>query len=63
VSARSAYRGSTYVLSGAMIVVGIALLVRTAFAGASGIAVGYLIGGGLLAAGILRLALLRRTGA
>jgi hypothetical protein len=61
-SGRGAYRGTTLALSAAMILLGVAALVRTAAAGGDGLAVGYLLGAGLIVAGILRLLVLRRTG-
>jgi hypothetical protein len=45
-----------------MILIGVAALVRTATAGGGGLAVGYLLGIGLIVAGVLRLLVLRRTG-
>jgi hypothetical protein len=59
-SGRSAYRGTTYAFSVVLIAIGALALVRTAIAGGSGLAVGYLLGVGLIAAGVLRLAILRR---
>lgn len=50
-----------YVLSPAMIVLGVAVLIRTAAAGGGGLAVGYLFGLGLIAAGVLRLWIARKT--
>ena len=44
-----------------MIAVGLAALVRTAAAAGLEPAVGYLIGAGLVVAGVLRLVILRRT--
>jgi hypothetical protein len=44
-----------------LIVFGLIVLVRTATAGGSTLAVGYLIGAGLVAAGCLRLWILYRT--
>jgi hypothetical protein len=44
-----------------LMAIGVVVLVRTATSGGSALAVGYLIGGGLLIAGGLRLWLLRRT--
>jgi hypothetical protein len=60
-SGRAAYRGGSFVMSCLMIAIGALALVRTAAAGGSGLAFGYLIGVGLIAAGVLRLLLLRRT--
>src|SRR5262249_19690972 len=57
-----AYRGTTYMLSIAMIAVGVLAILRTAIANPPGIAVGYVLGLGLVAAGVLRIILLRRTG-
>ena len=45
-----------------MILIGIAAIVRTAAAGGGGLAVGYLLGVGLIVAGVLRLLVLRRSG-
>ena len=50
-----------YVLSPAMIVLGVAVLIRTAAAGGGSLAVGYLFGLGLSAAGVLRLWIARKT--
>jgi hypothetical protein len=61
VSGRGIYRGGTFLMNVILMVIGIAVLVRTATAGGSALAVGYLIGGGLLIAGGLRLWLLYRT--
>ena len=61
-SGRSAYRATTMTLSAVMILIGVAALVRTATAGGGGLAVGYLLGIGLIVAGVLRLLVLRRTG-
>ena len=62
VSGRTVYRSGTALMSIALIAIGAAAIVRTAAAGATGPAVGYLLGAGLLAAGVLRLVILRRTG-
>jgi hypothetical protein len=61
VSGRGIYRGGTFALNVILIVFGLVVLVRTAVAGGSSLAVGYLIGAGLVAAGCLRLWILRRT--
>jgi hypothetical protein len=61
VSGRNIYRGGTFLMNLLLMGIGIAVLVRTATSGGSALAVGYLIGGGLLIAGGLRLWLLRRT--
>jgi uncharacterized membrane protein HdeD (DUF308 family) len=61
VSGRQLHRLLTTGLSGLMVLLGIVALVRTAVAGTSGLALGYLIGVGLIAAGVLRLIVLRRT--
>jgi uncharacterized membrane protein HdeD (DUF308 family) len=58
---RDAYRVTTLVFSVALIVLGVAALIRTAVAGGSATALGYVIGLGLLAAGVLRLWVLRKT--
>ena len=60
-SGRSIYRGGTFLMNVALLVIGVAVLVRTASAGGSGLSVGYLIGGGLVIAGALRLWLLKKT--
>jgi uncharacterized membrane protein HdeD (DUF308 family) len=62
VSGRTFYRGTTLTMSAVMILIGIAAVVRTVVAGASGLAVGYLLGIGLIVAGVLRLLVLRRSG-
>jgi hypothetical protein len=60
-SGRGVYRGGTFVMNLILMAIGVVVLVRTATSGGSTLAVGYLIGGGLLVAGGLRLWLLRRT--
>jgi hypothetical protein len=60
-SGRNIYRGGTFAMNLLLIVFGAVVLVRTAIAGGSALAVGYLIGAGLVAAGVLRLWILRRT--
>jgi hypothetical protein len=60
VSGRSLYRGTTFAFSIVLIVLGLIALVRTAVAGGSGLAVGYLLGAGFVAAGVLRIVILRR---
>jgi hypothetical protein len=60
-SGRGIYRGGTFLMNVVLMAIGVAVLVRTATAGGSVLAVGYLIGGGLVIAGALRLWLLRRT--
>jgi uncharacterized membrane protein HdeD (DUF308 family) len=57
---RGAYLGATTVFSVILVVLGVVALVRTILAGASGPAVGYVLGVGLVAAGVLRLIVLRR---
>ena len=54
-------RRLVYVLSPAMIVLGVGVLVRTVAAGAGGVAVGYVFGLGLIAAGVLRLWIARKA--
>ena len=56
----SSMKSATRALSVVLIVLGVALLVVTAAAGGSGLAVGYVFGAGLLLAGALRLYLLSR---
>jgi hypothetical protein len=58
---RGIYRGGTFLMNLVLMGIGVAVLVRTATAGGSAFSVGYLIGGGLLIAGALRLWLLHRT--
>jgi hypothetical protein len=58
---RNAYRGTTWLLSAVLVVLGVVALVRTAFAGGSATALGYIVGLGLVVAGVLRLWVLRRT--
>jgi hypothetical protein len=60
-SGRGIYRGGTLLMNLVLMAIGVAVLVRTVTAGGSALAVGYLIGGGLLIAGGLRLWLLWRT--
>jgi hypothetical protein len=57
---RAAYFGASTVFSVILVVIGVVALVRTILAGASGIAVGYVLGVGLIAAGVLRLIVLRK---
>jgi uncharacterized membrane protein HdeD (DUF308 family) len=57
---RSAYLGATTIFSVILVVIGVVALVRTILAGASGVAVGYVLGVGLIVAGVLRLIVLRR---
>jgi hypothetical protein len=61
VSGRGIYRGGTFAMNLILILIGAVVLVRTATAGGSTLAVGYLIGAGLVVAGGLRLWILRRT--
>jgi uncharacterized membrane protein HdeD (DUF308 family) len=61
VSGRQLHRLLTLGLSALLIVVGIAAVIRTAVAGGSATALGYVLGIGLVVAGILRLYVLRRT--
>ena len=51
---------ATTAMSVVLVVLGALMLVRTAVAGGSGLAVGYVFGAGLLLAGALRLYLLSR---
>ena len=60
-SGRGIYRGGTFLMNLALMVIGLAVLIRTAAAGGTLLSVGWLIGGGLLIAGGLRLWLLYRT--
>lgn len=53
-------RNATRAMSVVLIVLGALMLVVTAVAGGSGLAVGYVFGAGLLLAGALRLYLLSR---
>ena len=46
-SGRGIYRGGTLLMNLVLMAIGVAVLVRTASAGGSALAVGYLIGGGL----------------
>ncbi|MDQ6744729.1 MAG: hypothetical protein M3Z27_01710, partial [Actinomycetota bacterium] len=57
---RQLHRASTRVMSVLMIVIGIALLVRTVVAGGGGLATGILLGLLFMAAGMARLYLQRR---
>jgi hypothetical protein len=61
VSGRGIYRGGTLLMNLVLMLIGAIVLVRTATAGGSTLAVGYLIGAGLVVAGGLRLWILRRT--
>jgi hypothetical protein len=61
VSGRGIYRGGTLLMNLSLMLIGAIVLVRTATAGGSTLAVGYLIGAGLVVAGGLRLWILRRT--
>jgi hypothetical protein len=58
---RDVHRGLTAALSALLVVIGLAAVVRTAVEGGSGAALGYIIGFGLVVAGILRLYVLRKT--
>jgi hypothetical protein len=58
---RDVHRMLTTGMSGLLVVIGIAAVVRTALAGGSGAALGYIIGVGLIAAGVLRLYVIRKT--
>ncbi len=60
-SGRTVHRRVTLALSAAMIAIGIAVLVRTVAAAPGGLAVGYLIGVGLVTAGCLRVYVARRS--
>ncbi len=60
--ARTAYRGTTSLLSLAMVVLGLVALARTAAGAGLAPAIGYLIGVALVAGGGLRLWLVQRTG-
>ena len=57
---RELHRQGTRLLSGAMIVVGVALVVRTVLAGGGAVAIGVLLGVLFVAAGAARLYLLAR---
>jgi hypothetical protein len=61
VTGRRLHRLLTGGMSALLVLIGIAAVVRTAAAGGSGAALGYIIGVGLIAAGILRLYVLRKT--
>jgi hypothetical protein len=61
VSGRGIYRSGTFAMNLILVVIGLVVLGRTATSGGSALAVGYLIGGGLVVAGCLRLWILRRT--
>jgi hypothetical protein len=58
---RTLHRLLTTGMSSLLVVIGAVAVVRTAIAGGSGAALGYIIGVGLIAAGILRLYVLRKT--
>jgi hypothetical protein len=60
-SGKGVYRGGTFAMNLVLLVFGVIVLARTVVAGGSALAVGYLIGGGLVAVSLLRLWLLRRT--
>jgi uncharacterized membrane protein HdeD (DUF308 family) len=61
VSGRSVHRGATLAFSVVLFALGLVVLVRTAVAGGSVLAIGWVIGVGLIVVGALRLWLLRRT--
>jgi hypothetical protein len=61
VSPRQLHRLLTTGMSALLVLIGIVAVVRTAVEGGSGAALGYVIGVGLIAAGILRLYVLRKT--
>jgi hypothetical protein len=58
---RQAYRGGTFTLSVLMVVIGVALLIKTLAMGGGGFTYGVLFGALFVAAGAARLWLLRRT--
>lgn len=58
-SPRDVHRGSTRMLSAAMIVLGVAILARTLVGGVDGVALGLLLGPLFIAAGVGRLYLAR----
>jgi hypothetical protein len=60
-SGKGIYRGGTFAMNLVLLVFGVIVLARTIVAGGSALAVGYLIGGGLIIVSVLRLWLLRRT--
>ncbi len=60
-SGRNLHRLLTTGMSGLLVLIGVIAVVRTAFAGGSGAALGYIIGIALIAAGVLRLYVLRKT--
>ncbi len=60
--ARSAYRGTTFLLSLAMVALGLVAIARTAAGAGFAPALGYPIGVALIVAGGLRLWLVARTG-
>jgi hypothetical protein len=53
-------RNATRAMSAVLVILGALMIVVTAVAGGSGLAVGYVFGAGLLLAGALRLYLLSR---
>jgi hypothetical protein len=61
VSGRGVHRGATFAFSVLLFALGLVVLVRTAVAGGSALAIGYVIGVGLIVVALLRLWLLRRT--
>jgi hypothetical protein len=58
---RQAYRGGTFLLSVLMVVIGLALVIKTLALGGGGLTYGILFGTLFMAAGAARLWLLRRT--
>jgi hypothetical protein len=62
VRGRDVHRGGTLVLSALLIVVGIAVIVRTLIAGGGGTSLGVILGVLFTAAGLGRLWVARRTG-
>lgn len=60
-SPKQVHRGSTAVLSAAMVVIGVVLLVSTIIRGGGPISVGVIFGALFIAAGLGRLYVLRRS--
>jgi uncharacterized membrane protein HdeD (DUF308 family) len=60
-SGRGVHRGATLAFSVLLLALGLVVLVRTAVAGGSALAIGYVIGVALIVVGLLRLWLLRKT--
>jgi hypothetical protein len=60
VNSRGAYRTGTLLMSVLLTMLGLGIITRTALAGGSGVAIGYIMGSAMVIVGGLRLWILRR---